>query len=111
MDSVQTPMEYQISGMLMVVPGLSTVIIPSIYVLGLVWICVGFLWFIPMFVAFAEIVVGAMVVAGVRVPGIQVMPILGLVNSIFLCNIWAALFEGVAAVLQFQPSVRGYLEG
>jgi hypothetical protein len=111
MDDLQTPMEYQVSGMLMLISGLFNLMISGLYVLGLVWFCVGLLWFIPMFVAIGEIAVGAMVIAGVRVPGVQVMSVFGLVSSVFLCNIWGAVFEGVATVLQFQPRVRGFLEG
>ncbi|MCA9569692.1 MAG: hypothetical protein KC656_17720 [Myxococcales bacterium] len=111
MEDVQTPMEYQISGVLMVVSGLFNLMISGIYVLGLIWVCVGVLWLIPMFVALAEIAVGAMALAGVRVPGLQVVSIMGMISSMFMCNIWGAMFEGIAAVLQFQPKVRGYLEG
>lgn len=111
MDEEQTPMEYQISGMLMLISGLFNLVVSGIYVLALVWVCVGVLWFIPMLVAIGEIAVGAMVLAGVRVPGVQAMSVFGLINSILLCNIWGAVFEGVATILQFQPKVRGYLVG
>lgn len=107
----QTPMEYQISGMLMVISGFFNGFLSLIWFFMLIWFCVGILWVIPMMIAVGEIAVGVMVLAGMRVPVVQVMSILGLVNSLILFNMWGALFEGIAVVLQFQPKVRGYLEG
>lgn len=107
----QTPMEYQISGMLMVISGFFNGFLSLIWFFMLIWVCVGILWVIPMMIAVGEILVGVMVLAGMRVPVVQVMSILGLVNSLLLFNMWGAVFEGIAVVLQFQPKVRGYLEG
>lgn len=108
---VQTPMEYQISGMLMVISGLFNGFLAFIWFIMLIWVCVGVMWIIPMMIALGEVLVGVMVLTGARVPAVQVMSILGLVNSLILFNMWGAVFEGIATVLQFQPKVRGYLEG
>lgn len=111
MEESLTPMEYQISGVLMVVSGMFNIMISGLVFLSLVWVCIGVFWLIPMFIGMAEIGVGVLAIAGVRIPGLQAVSVLGLLNSMFLCNMWSALAEGVAAVLQFQPRVRGYLEG
>lgn len=111
MENAPTPMNYQISGMLMLISGLFNLFISGIYVLGLVWLCIGVFWLIPMMMAVGEVIVGVLALAGVRVPGLQIVSALGVVNSLVLCNIWGAAFEGIAVVLQSQGDVKGYLEG
>lgn len=105
----QPPMEYQISGVLMLISGLFNGLISMIYVFMLIWVCVGVIWLIPALIALGEVIVGLMVLTGARVPGVQVVSALGILNAIMLCNIWGAVMEGVAIVLQIQPKVTGYL--
>lgn len=107
----QVPMEYQISGLLMLISGVFNGFLAMMWFFVFIWVCIGVMWIIPMCVALGEVIVGILVLAGVRMPGLQVMSILGLVNSLLLFNMWGSVMEGVAVVLQFQPKVKGYLEG
>ncbi|MEZ4316591.1 MAG: hypothetical protein R3F61_03785 [Myxococcota bacterium] len=109
--SNQPPVQYQISGVLMVISGFFNGFLSLMWFVMLVWVCIGVMWLIPLVVACCEVVVGILVLAGVRVPGVQVVSVLGAVNSMFLFNMWGAMMEGIAAVLQFQPAVGAYLEG
>ncbi|MCB9676592.1 MAG: hypothetical protein H6737_15860 [Alphaproteobacteria bacterium] len=109
--SSQPPVQYQISGVLMLISGFFNGFLSLMWFVMLIWLCVGVMWLIPLTVACVEIVIGILVLAGVRVPGVQVVSILGAINSMFLFNMWGAIMEGIAAVLQFQPQVTGYLEG
>jgi len=107
--SSSPPVQYQISGGLMLISGLFNGFLSLLWFVMLVWFCVGMMWLIPFAMACVEIVVGILVLAGVRVPGVQVVSILGGINSLFLFNMWGSVMEMIAAVLQFQPAVTGYI--
>ena len=105
------PVQYQISGGLMLISGLFNGFLSLLWFVMLIWVCVGVMWLIPFAMACVEITVGILVLAGVRVPGVQVVSILGGINSLFLFNMWGTVMEMIAAVLQFQPVVTGYIAG
>ncbi len=109
MSQSKPPVQYQVSGVLMLMSGLFNGFLAFIWFIGFIWLCIGIMWLIPMAVACGEVFLGILVLAGVRVPGVQVMSILGAVNSMLLFNMWGAVMEGIAAVLQFQPQVTEYL--
>jgi hypothetical protein len=89
------PNDYKNAGIFMTIAGVLNAFTAFVWFISLVWVCVGVMWLIPMFVAFAEIGVGVMVLTGKRVGQIKAI---------------ANVLEILATVHLGKPTVQEFLE-
>jgi hypothetical protein len=106
---MKPPQSYTTAGVLMIISGLFTAMASLALVGGLIWVCVGVFWILPLIVGIVEIGVGALMLGGSVQPRARAVSILGIVAALLSGNLIGLVCEIVAMVQLGSPEVDRYL--
>ena len=88
---------YRVSGGAMVVSGLFNLLIAGVYILSLIWVCVGIYWLLPGALALVQVLVGiGMIATGKSIKPMAFAPALGFLTSALNLNFFNFFFDLVA---------------
>jgi len=107
---MQPPADYKTSGTFMLIAGILTLLASLGWILGLIWICVGVFWILPLVAAIFEIIMGAGAMSGQPKPQIKTVSILGLVAAVLCGNVVGIVLEILALVNLSKPEVDSWLQ-
>jgi hypothetical protein len=80
-----------------------------IWILTLIWLCVGVIWVLPLAAAIFEIVVGVAVMNGQYKPNAKTISILGLISAICCINIIGIVLESLSLANHGKPEVANWM--
>lgn len=101
------PQDYKNAGILMLVAGCVNLILSGLILLSSLCMCVN-AWITPIF-AIGEIVVGAMILNGSKVPQAKIVSILGIIGGLLSFSMMGVGMEVFATILLGKPEVEEYL--
>ncbi len=108
---MDAPKSYKDAGMFNLIAGLLNVITAGVFVLALFWMCVGFLWLIPLGAGIYQTWLGFQMQSGTHTPGARNVGLIGLIASVLNFNVIAVALSFIAMKKAGDPEVTGYLAG
>lgn len=108
---MDTPADYKNAGICNLVAGIVNVGLAGIWVLSLIWVCVGLLWLVPMAIGAWQAWVGYQMMQEQRDPNARNAALVGMVVSVVNCNLIALACSVVGWVMLDKPEVKAWLEG
>lgn len=88
-----------LAGALMIGSGVLTIMAAFGWFIGLIWVCVGVLWLIPLAVGVAEVFVGAAIMGGTPSERVRTVSVLGILAALFCGNLLGVVLEVTALVV------------
>lgn len=83
---MEAPKEYKDGGLAILVSGVFNIMTAGIWILTLIWVCVGILWVIPLAIGCWQAFVGLQVYQGKPQPSAKMAAIAGIVAGVFNVN-------------------------
>jgi hypothetical protein len=106
---MQPPSDYKNSGIFMLISGILSGMACLGWIVGLIWICVGAFWVLPLVGAVFEIIVGAGVMSGKWNKNVKTVSIVGLISAILCGNVVGMILEILALLNYNKPDVAAFL--
>jgi len=104
------PKDYTTAGIFMLVSGAMNIGIAFIWVISLIWICIGVLWVVPMLVGLLELITGLAMLRGLVKPTSPAVAIMGMVAAALMVNPVSVVMEALAFTWLKKPEVGTWLE-
>ena len=95
----------------MLISGLFNIVWAMGWFFGLVWVCVGVLWLVPMVIGFFEVITAARMLGGAPQPSAKTVSVLGLVSGALNCSPVSLGCELVSVIMLANPAVTSFIEG
>jgi hypothetical protein len=100
------PQRSTVAGTLMIASGALTTLASAGLFFGLVWVCVGVFWLVPLAVGVSEIVVGAAIMGGIPTRRVRTVSVLGMLSALMCGNLIGLALEAGALALVARSSAR-----
>lgn len=107
---MEVPNDYKMAGLLNLIGGALNIMTASVWVLSLIWVCVGVLWIVPVLMGAWQAYVGFTMNTGTPTGQGKIAAIVGLVAGLFNFNPLTILLAIVVIVQLGKPEVAGWLE-
>ena len=104
------PERSTMAGTLMIVSGVLTTLASAGFFFGLIWVCVGVFWLVPMAVGIAEIFVGAAIMGGQPTDRVRTVSALGILSALACGNLVSVALE-VGSLVLVSKSRPALLDG
>lgn len=107
---MEVPAAYKNAGLANLIGGALNAFVSFWYVLGMIWICIGIFWLVPMAASGWSAYVGWQMYNGEATPSAKNASIAGIVGALFSFNILSAAASGFAFMQLGNDEVKGWLE-
>ena len=107
----RAPSDYTSAGTFMLIGAIFTAIASCIWILYLIWVCVGAFWFLALGVAIWALVDGVRMASGTRVEHAKITCICALVAAVLCCNLIGIIMQVLALTNVMKPEVEAYMLG
>ena len=106
---MNAPSDYKTSGLFMLISGALTILASLGWIGGLIWVCVGALWVLPLAMGVFEIITGLAVYQGTFKANAKTVSILGIVAALLCGNVIGIVLEILAVVNFGKPEVAAWM--
>lgn len=107
---MEVPAPYKTAGLVNLICGGLTVMVNLMWVLSLIWICIGILWLIPAAAGGYQAYIGWQMYNGEPSPAAKNAAIAGIVGGVFGFNLISAAGSVFAMMQVGNDDVKGWLE-
>lgn len=107
---MEVPAPYKTAGIVNLACGAFTVITNLLWVLSMIWVCIGVFWLIPAAAGGYQAWIGWQMYNGQPSPAAKNAAIAGIVGGLFGFNIITAIGSGFAMMQVGNDEVKGWLE-
>jgi hypothetical protein len=106
---MQAPSDYKTSGLFMLISGALTILASLGWIGGLIWVCVGALWVLPLAAGVFEILTGLAVYQGQYKANAKTVSLIGIVAALLCGNVIGIVLEVLAVVNYGKPDVASWM--
>ncbi len=103
------PNDYKMAGTYMLISGILTILASLVWILSLIWVCVGAFWFLTLAGGIFEVVVGTAVMNGRPHGSAKAAAIIGIICGFLTANWIGGALEVIALMNLNKPESQQYL--
>ncbi len=107
---MEAPKEYKDAGAMLMFGGALNIITAGIWVLSLIWVCIGIMWLVPMAVGAWQAFVGWKMYSGEVQGTSKIAAIAGMVSAFFNLNPIAFVCGLLGMLNVDKPDAKAFLE-
>lgn len=103
------PDKFKTAGLLNIAGGVLTILASLMWILSLIWVCVGVVWFVPLAAAGFQLYIGVQQQSGKPTPQGKIAAIVGIVSALCCFNFFGVAISVGAFVMSGGPEVDEFL--